>query len=207
MERCLCWRRRDGRGIGDEARAHEHLRSRGRCREDRAEQEEARKGLTGGEAPTLPASPTPAQALFARVARGRLLATTKCWPCKSNPVRLGSCVSRAVARREIAGFRPGFWPQGQLRHPSSFGERAWLRLLPEPQPLADLCDEVGHPVTLRRFASHFTGESRNSTRLANGRAEEEVVPDARRDSAKGSGESDGAAGSRLGCGQRVGSSC
>ena len=44
------------------------------------------------------------------------------WPCKSNPVRLGSCVSRATARREIAGFRPGFWPQGQLRHPSSLGD-------------------------------------------------------------------------------------
>jgi hypothetical protein len=44
------------------------------------------------------------------------------WPCKSNPVRLGSCVSRALARREIAGFRPGFWPQGQLRHPSSLGD-------------------------------------------------------------------------------------
>ena len=29
------------------------------------------------------------------------------WPCKSNPVRLGSYVSRAGARREIAGFRPG----------------------------------------------------------------------------------------------------
>ena len=41
------------------------------------------------------------------------------WPCKSNPVRLGSYVSRAGARREIAGCRPGSWPQGQLRHPSS----------------------------------------------------------------------------------------
>jgi hypothetical protein len=32
---------------------------------------------------------------------------------QSNPVRLGSYVSRAEARREIAGFRPGFWRQGQ----------------------------------------------------------------------------------------------
>ena len=32
---------------------------------------------------------------------------------QSNPVRLGSYVSRAEARREIAGFRPGFWPRGQ----------------------------------------------------------------------------------------------
>ena len=47
------------------------------------------------------------------------LGTTTCWPCNSNPVRLGSYVSRARARREIAGFRPGFWPQGQLRDPSS----------------------------------------------------------------------------------------
>jgi hypothetical protein len=35
-------------------------------------------------------------------------------PAVSNPVRLGSYVSRAIARREIAGFRPGFWQQGQL---------------------------------------------------------------------------------------------
>jgi hypothetical protein len=34
----------------------------------------------------------------------------------SNPVRLGSYVSRAIARREIAGFRPGFWQQGQSNH-------------------------------------------------------------------------------------------
>jgi hypothetical protein len=49
------------------------------------------------------------------------------WPCKSNPVRLGSCVSRALARREIAGFRPGFWPQGQLRHLSSLWNVGGLR--------------------------------------------------------------------------------
>jgi mannose-6-phosphate isomerase-like protein (cupin superfamily) len=36
----------------------------------------------------------------------------------SNPVRLGSYVSRAIARREIAGFRPGFWQQGQSNHPT-----------------------------------------------------------------------------------------
>ena len=40
----------------------------------------------------------------------------KCWPRTSNPVRLGSYVSRAMARREIAGFRPGFWLQGQSNH-------------------------------------------------------------------------------------------
>jgi hypothetical protein len=61
---------------------------------------------------------------------GVLLATWACsaqdWPCKSNPVRLGSCVSRALARREIASSRPGFWPQGQLRDPSSLGVRARL---------------------------------------------------------------------------------
>lgn len=49
-----------------------------------------------------------------------LLDTTKCWPCASNPVRLGSYVSRAKARREIAGFRPGFWPQGQSKHFTPF---------------------------------------------------------------------------------------
>ena len=52
------------------------------------------------------------------------------WPRKSNPVRLGSSVSRALARREVAGFRPGFWPQGQLRHPSPLGTQAKLSLLP-----------------------------------------------------------------------------
>ncbi len=36
----------------------------------------------------------------------------------SNPVRLGSYVSRAIARREIAGLRPGFWQQGQSNHPT-----------------------------------------------------------------------------------------
>ena len=36
----------------------------------------------------------------------------------SNPVRLGSYVSRAIARREGAGFRPGFWQQGQSKHPT-----------------------------------------------------------------------------------------
>jgi mannose-6-phosphate isomerase-like protein (cupin superfamily) len=40
------------------------------------------------------------------------------WPCTSNPVRLSSYVSRAIARREIAGFRPGFWQQGQSNHPT-----------------------------------------------------------------------------------------
>ena len=60
--------------------------------------------------------------------------------------------SRALeARREIAGFRPGFWPQGQLSHPSSSGARVRLRLLPDPQPLADLCDEAAHRVSLGRF--------------------------------------------------------
>ena len=32
----------------------------------------------------------------------------------SNPVRLGSYVSRAIARRELAGLRPGFWPAGPV---------------------------------------------------------------------------------------------
>jgi quercetin dioxygenase-like cupin family protein len=36
----------------------------------------------------------------------------------SNPVRLGSYVSRAIARREIAGLRPGFWQQSQSNHPT-----------------------------------------------------------------------------------------
>ena len=55
------------------------------------------------------------------------------WPCKSNPVCLGSYVSRA-ARREIAGFRPGFWPQGQSRHPSSFSSRTDSRGAEWAQP-------------------------------------------------------------------------
>ena len=39
----------------------------------------------------------------------------RCWPRKSNSVRLSSYVSRAAARREVAGIRPEFWPRGQLR--------------------------------------------------------------------------------------------
>ncbi len=108
--------------------------------------------------PTSPVRAALAQARSqARACRSRLslLGTTKCWPCNSNPVRLGSYVSRARARREIAGCRPGFWPQGQLRHPSSPGARAQLGRLPDPQPLADPCDEAGHRVSLRRFANHF----------------------------------------------------
>ena len=65
----------------------------------------------------------------------RAATPNKCWPCKSNPVRLGSFVSRALARWEIAGFRPGFWPQGQYRYPSPSGAQA--RLSPRP------CGRIG----------------------------------------------------------------
>jgi mannose-6-phosphate isomerase-like protein (cupin superfamily) len=45
----------------------------------------------------------------------------------SNPVRLGSYVSRAIARREIAGVRPGFWQQSQSNHrtPRIRAVQAW----------------------------------------------------------------------------------
>jgi hypothetical protein len=33
--------------------------------------------------------------------------TTKCWPCKSNPVRLGSYVSRAVSASGDCGLSAG----------------------------------------------------------------------------------------------------
>ena len=46
----------------------------------------------------------------ARLARG----------AEMNPTS-GSYVSRAIARREIAGLRPGFWQQGQLDHPTPSG--------------------------------------------------------------------------------------
>ena len=46
--------------------------------------------------------------------RSGLSVRARCWPRKSNSVRLGSYVSRAAARREIAGIRPEFWPRGQL---------------------------------------------------------------------------------------------
>ena len=62
--------------------------------------------------------------------RTRTHSPDECWPCKSNPVRLGSYVSRALARWEIAGFRPGFWPQGQDLYPSP--SRAQARLSPCP---------------------------------------------------------------------------
>ena len=67
------------------------------------------------------------------------------WPCKSNPVRLGSSVSRALARREIAGFRPGFWPQGQLGHPSALRARVRLSLVPQATLYVELQDDAsGH---------------------------------------------------------------
>ena len=50
------------------------------------------------------------------------------------------------ACREIAGFRPGFWPQGQLAHRFPSGLRGRLSLLPHPQPTADLRDETAHRV-------------------------------------------------------------
>jgi hypothetical protein len=46
-----------------------------------------------------------------------------CWPRTSNPVRLSSYVSRAVARREIAGLRPAFWQQGQSNNLLSYNQR------------------------------------------------------------------------------------
>ena len=42
---------------------------------------------------------------------------------QSNPVRLGSYVSRAVARWEVAGFRPGFWQQGQSHESTPVSRR------------------------------------------------------------------------------------
>src|SRR5919109_752121 len=45
--------------------------------------------------------------------------------------------------------------QGQLRQPSSFGAWERLRLLPDPQPLADLFHEGSHRASLRRFDSRW----------------------------------------------------
>jgi hypothetical protein len=54
-----------------------------------------------------------------RTTRSVTRSTQPSRPCKSHPVRLGSYVSRdRGAPREIACFRPGPWPQGQLRHHS-----------------------------------------------------------------------------------------
>ena len=50
---------------------------------------------------------------------GELRRATRCWPRKSNSVCLGSYVSRANARREIAGTRPEFWQRGQWQEPYS----------------------------------------------------------------------------------------
>ena len=55
---------------------------------------------------------------------------------KSNPVRLGSYVSRAIARWEFAGFRPGFWQQGQFE-PSYSSEQRGLRGPVKEQPCPD----------------------------------------------------------------------
>jgi len=43
--------------------------------------------------------------------------------------------------------------QGQFRHLTPFGASGRLRLLPDPQPLAELCDETCHRASLRRYAN------------------------------------------------------
>jgi len=40
---------------------------------------------------------------------------TRCWPCKSNSVRLGSSGLARKTRWRPSGFRPGFWPAGPVQ--------------------------------------------------------------------------------------------
>jgi hypothetical protein len=52
----------------------------------------------------------------------------------------------------MLGLGRGSGPQGQSGHRSCSSARTWLRLLIEPQPLPDLCEQAGHRASLRRFA-------------------------------------------------------
>ena len=49
--------------------------------------------------------------------RRSLLGTTKCWPCKSNPVRLGSYVSRAGGALGDCGLSAGVLAAGPVKTP------------------------------------------------------------------------------------------
>src|SRR5439155_24533818 len=96
-----------------------------------------------------PARSPPDRCLCGALAGG----TTKCWPWKSNSVRLGSFVSRAP-RVDVVWASAGVLAnRASYDTLVQFRARAQLTLLPDPQPLADLCDEVGHRTSLRRFVA------------------------------------------------------
>jgi hypothetical protein len=69
---------------------------------------------------------------------------TKCWPCKSNSVRLGS-LPRATKRvGSPSGFRPGFWPQGQFNQSTPLIPReGWRSRTRLRRPLAPRGERKG----------------------------------------------------------------
>ena len=84
---------------------------------------------------------------------------TKCWPCKSNSVCLGSS-PRASKRVGAFGLSAGVLAAGPVQRVYSselplrvFARPGWLGLLTEPEPLTDLRHQAGHGQTLRFLQS------------------------------------------------------
>jgi hypothetical protein len=117
---------------------------------------------------TLSSLPSPrAQSGAGSSARGVTGRSTRAWPPVKTPWRPLSSSPRAHRALVGCGLWAGSQTQGQLRHSSSSGAWDQLRLLPDPQPLADLCDEAGHRASLRRFAKpRGRGSSRTWSQAA-----------------------------------------
>ncbi len=84
---------------------------------------------------------------------------TKCWPCKSNSVCLGSSPR---ASKRVGGLRAFGRGSGRRANPTTlllgaasarFRPTGWLGLLTEPEPLTDLRHKAGHGETLRPLQS------------------------------------------------------
>ena len=65
-------------------------------------------------------------------------------------------VSRATGASGDCELSTGILAAGPVRTTRAhLGARTRLRLLPDPQPLADLCDETVHALSLRRLTNHL----------------------------------------------------
>jgi hypothetical protein len=81
---------------------------------------------------------------------------TKCWPCKSNSVSLGSSPRAPEPRGRPSGLQAGSGRRARSpslpplsRLPRAFlPDPVRLGLLVEPEPLADVRHEAGHGATL-----------------------------------------------------------